>query len=140
MRPHRRRARAVPPNPQPRLHPRPTPHHRSPRSQPAAAPAPPVATARATGAPAATPAPSRSAAALDAAVTRLGLDDDLRRVARLAANLPGIERLNDRKLADFAASRDAPAIARQLFEDLPDQVQGPLGQLTMGDFIKKYGA
>lgn len=111
-----------------------------PASQPAAAPAPPVATARATGAPAATPAPSRSAAALDAAVTRLGLDDDLRRVARLAANLPGIERLNDRKLADFAASRDAPAIARQLFEDLPDQVQGPLGQLTVGDFIKKYGA
>ena len=107
-----------------------------PASQRAAAPAPPSATP--TGAPPPKSVSSRSAA-LDAAVTRLGLDDELRRMARLAADLPGIELLSNRKLGDFAASRGAPAIVRQLFQDLPAEIQGPIGQLTIGDFIKKYG-
>ena len=113
-----------------------------PASQAAATPAPPAAseaTEAAQPAPPARSASARSAEALDAAVTRLGFDDELQRMARLAAAIPGIERLSNRKLADFAASRDSPTIARQLFEGLPPDIQGPLGTLTLDDFIKKYG-
>ena len=121
----------------------------APSSQPAAAAAPPAtsatvppaaAQAASPATPSARSASTRSAEALDAAVTRLGFDDELQRMARLAAAIPGIERLSNRKLADFAASRDAPTIARQVFESLPPDIQGPLGTLTLGDFIKKYGA
>ena len=112
-----------------------------PGSAPAAAPAPPTASPPAT--PAATPAAAatsaRSAAALDAAVTRLGLDDELQRMARLAAGIPGIERLGNRKVGDFAASSAAPTIVRQLFTALPAELQNPIGSLTIEDFIQKYG-
>lgn len=120
-----------------------------PASQPAAAAAPPAATAPAPPA-AATQASSateptrssaaRSTAALDAAVTRLGFDDELQRMARLASGIPGIERLSNRKVADFAESHDAPTIVRQLFTSLPAELQGPIGSLTLGDFMRKYGA
>jgi hypothetical protein len=52
---------------------------------------------------------------------------------------PLMRAAGNRKLAGFAASRGAPAIVRQRFEDLPDEIQGPLGQFTIGDFIRRYG-
>ena len=72
-------------------------------------------------------------------MTRLGFDDELQRMARLAAGIPGIERLGNRKVGDFAASTAAPTIVRQLYTALPAELQNPIGSLTIEDFIQKYG-
>ncbi len=127
--PTRRMRRPPPRSPMSRLPPPASPRaSRRPRPprRPPTAPAPPAATTQASAATEPTrSSAARSTAALDAAVTRLGFDDELQRMARLASGIPGIERLGNRKVADFAESHDAPTIVRQLFTSLPGGAPGP---------------
>ena len=94
---------------------------------------------QATDAPPANPAVTPvNLTALDAVLERAGLLDDVKRMARLAREVPGVGMLTGTSVDSVIRSGALPAVVVRAMEALPPQAHTELGRLRIEDFFRHY--
>jgi hypothetical protein len=77
-------------------------------------------------------------AALDAALERAGLLDDVRRMARLAREVPGVGLLSGTSVDAVVNSGALPAVVVKALGVLPTQARTEVGRLSIEEFFRHY--